>query len=148
MIRTLITHVKTTHSVSAARLFVVAAMLLSWFVITNHCALGLMRRTVQTKEEHAHCHGGGAIPGKESPPGEVRECCKSMHAALPGKAEVKFDTAKVQLQLFALVEALAADIAKPAASVFIFDHGPPRSLTFAESVLQRSLLSHAPPFAV
>lgn len=124
----------------------VAAMFLSWLAISNHCVLGLMRQTARTQAEHAHCHGG-KIPGKESPT-DSTECCKTLHASLPVKAEVKYDASKFQLQLFALVQVRAAGVAEPAPRVFIFDHGPPRTLSFAESVLQRSLFSHAPPLAV
>ena len=135
---------KLLRTTSTARLLVVAAMLLSWLGITNHCALVRLRPTSQAKTEHAHCHGG---PAKELPM-DSRECCKTLHASLPAKAEVKFDASKFQLHFFAAAVTLAADITNSAAAVFIFDHGPPRSFSFAESVLQRSLLSHAPPFAV
>jgi hypothetical protein len=125
---------------------VVALLMIAWLVITNHCALGLMQPTANAKSEHAHCHGGKTK--QDDAPGETRECCKTLHASLPAKAEVKFDASKFQLQVLLLVQALAVGIAKPAPAVFIFDHGPPRTLSFAESVLQRSLLSHAPPLAV
>lgn len=79
----------------------------------------------------------------------MQQCCKSIHGTLaPEQAEVKFDAAKFQLHLFVLVQMLAPVSAERDLSSFVFDHGPPRVVSFAESVLQRSLLSHAPPFAV
>ena len=64
------------------------------------------------------------------------------------------DTAKVDVKygaaLFTLIDfvltAVPSAVAPQTASEL--DTGPPRSISFAELILQRSLLSHAPPFAV
>jgi hypothetical protein len=126
---------------------VVALLMIAWFIITNHCALGLMQRTTAARNEHAHCHGGKTK--QDGAPGETRECCKTMRVVpLTTNAEVKFDASKFEVQIFALVQVFAAPQKEPLRTMFVFDHGPPRCISFAESVLQRSLLSHAPPFAV
>lgn len=79
----------------------------------------------------------------------MQQCCKSIHGTLaPEKVEAKFEAAKFQLQLYVLIQMLAPALSERALSSFIFDYGPPQAVSFAESVLQRSLLSHAPPFAV
>lgn len=79
----------------------------------------------------------------------MRDCCKSIQGAqVPEKAEVKFDAAKLQIQLFALLQMFAPAGTGRDLSPLVFEHGPPRAVSFAEAVLQRSLLSHAPPFAV
>ncbi len=125
-------------------------MMFAWLVISNHCALGLMERTEAAESEHSHCHGGTThhhdAPGEK---GDTGECCKTLRVVpLTAKAEVKFDASKFEIQVFALVQMLAAQQTESLRTVFVFDHGPPRCISFAESVLQRSLLSHAPPFVV
>ncbi len=120
--------------------------MISWLVATNHCALGLMKPTVQA--EHSHCHSGKPAPGKGAPAGGTRECCKSIHG-MPAadKVEAKFDATQYHISPVAFLEVLSRRSAERALASFVFDHGPLRSISFAESVLQRCLLSHAPPFA-
>lgn len=137
---------KAFRTPTISRFLVVAVMLLSWFVITNHCALARMQAQMAAQDEAECCHKKGQAPEKEAPCQELAQCCKAVKASLSGKAEVKFDTSNFQIQYFAILQVLAAQTAQPAQEL-IFDHGPPRAVSFAESVLQRSLLSHAPPFA-
>jgi hypothetical protein len=129
-----------------SRFLVVAVMLLSWVVITNHCALARMQAQMAAQDEAECCHKKGQASEKEAPCRELARCCQAVKASLSGKAEVKFDASKFQVQFFAILQAPTAQNAKPAQDL-VFDHGPPRAVSFAESVLQRSLLSHAPPFA-
>jgi len=142
--------VKSLRIHPAARALTVICLMISWFIATNHCALGLMTPTVQAEAEHSHCHGGKTAPGKGKPADDgTRECCKSIHGTLvPAKAEAKFDAAKFQMQLFVRIQVLAPVSAERVVGSSVYDHGPPRVVSFAESVLQRSLLGHAPPFAV
>jgi hypothetical protein len=98
------------------------------------------------EEDVPPCHRKKQAPGKDAPCQQMAQCCKAVKASLSGKAEVKFDPSKLQLQVFSVVQLLAAQVGQPA-PLFIFDHGPPRAASFAETVLQRSLLSHAPPLA-
>jgi hypothetical protein len=126
---------------SISRCVVVAVMLLSWLVVTNHCALARMQGL---GAEHAHCHAAKDSSGKQAPGDGMRECCRAVKASLSGKAEIHFDASQFQLQSFAILEALCPPVANPALG-FFHDHGPPGVSSFAEIVLQRSLLSHAPP---
>lgn len=122
--------------------------MVSWLVATNHCALGMMKPTVAAGAVHAKCHGCPA-PAKQAPMDGARECCQTIQGALAAeKMGEKFENPQVALELYALLQVLAAPSFDPAIGSFVFDHGPPRAASFAESVLQRSLLSHAPPFAV
>ena len=105
-----------------------------------------MKPTIQSEVEHSHCHGGKGVPVEDSPEEALRQCCKAINAApVPAQAAVEFDTLKFQLQLFALLEVLAPQADR--SQIAFCDTGPPRCISFAESVLQRSLFSHAPPFA-
>lgn len=137
---------KAFRATSISR-FLVAVMMLSWFVITNHCALARMQPHQAMQEDAPPCHKKKQASGTEAPCQEMMQCCKAVKASLPGKAEVKFDPFKFQVQVFAVLQLLAAQVAQPAPP-FLFDRGPPRAASFAETVLQRSLLSHAPPLAV
>lgn len=105
-----------------------------------------MQAQMAAQDEAQCCHKKGQAPEKEAPCQELAQCCQAVKASLSGKAEVKFDTSNFQIQYFAILQVLAAQSARPAQEL-VFDHGPPRAVSFAESVLQRSLLSHAPPFA-
>ncbi len=123
--------------------------MISWLLATNHCAFGLMKPTEKAASEHSRCCRGKAAPAKDAPADGVQECCKSIQAApVPAKVEAKLGAAGFQVPLLALLRVLDAESAGRRSSAFAFDHGPPRAVSFAESVLQRSLLSHAPPFAV
>jgi hypothetical protein len=133
--------VKSLRASSLTRLTVVAVMLLSWLVITNHCALGQMMRATAA---HAHCHAAKNDDGKRAPSDGVRECCRAIKASLAGQKECGFDASQFQLHVYAIVGLMSASAVKPAPSIFL-DHGPPRAESFAEIVLQRSLPSHAPP---
>lgn len=123
----------------------VALLLVSWLLFTNHCALGMMQPPAQVTDQAAHCCGGKADP-KHTPQDGPRDCCNIKVTTAPGKAEVKFDTFKFQLQDFVL-QVLLAPAMQPSPA-FPFDHGPPRAVSFAEAVLQHSLLGHAPPITV
>lgn len=133
---------------SVLRFVVVTAVLLSWFTITNHCALGLMKPTAQAKSAHAGCCSGESAPAKPAPGNGVRECCKSIHVELPGTVAVTFDVSSFHLDLPLPAHWNTVHLIGTRCENFMRDHGPPRSLTFAELVLQRSLLSHAPPVVV
>jgi hypothetical protein len=119
-------------------------MLLSWLVVTNHCAMGLMLRPVNSAVMHAHCHSTGGDDSKQVPGDGVRECCRAIKANLPDQIAVPLDASQGESVVHALILSIAAPALEPELG-FFRDHGPPRAVSFAEIVLQRSLLSHAPP---
>ena len=120
----------------------------AWLVASNHCAIGLMKPAPGTAAAHSACHSCKSEPAKPQPAsGGDRECCKALQSLPPdtAKVDVKYDTAFFTLVDFVVtaVPSVAAPQTAPA-----LDTGPPRSMSFAELILQRSLLSHAPPLAV
>ena len=130
------------------RLSTVVLLMIAWLVATNHCALGLMGEAREGQPEHSHCCAGRATPTQDTPAEERRECCKTIHAAsVPDTVAAKFDATKVQLQQFVLV-ASTFEAAQRTLPGLASEHGPPIAVSFAESVLQRSLFAHAPPLAV
>jgi len=126
---------------------VIALMTLTgWFVLSNHCALGLLSPSAPAKIAHACCHNSTAekpapapSPGKTGP-----ECCKAIHALVPDASK----TGELKPSLLAVLLPMlpAADIlVTGSTAVVAFDTGPPEARSFSELVLHRSLRSHAPP---
>ena len=124
-------------------------MLFSWLAISNHCALGSLGKNVRSAQTHARCCGrgapqeGGTVPGSDT-----RECCKTLHS-LPAPTPAKVAKLAAEPLATALVWAFMdeARSAQPMRNGQVLDSGPPLGWSFAEVVLQRSLLSHAPPSA-
>ena len=121
---------------------------ISWFAISNHCALGLAA-VADHQADHVSRHDCCAsdLPVHPRPTkGSEAPCCKTLLAI--SAAPAKFYEARVVLLVSAALDGAGVGLAfaAPAISAFQFhDTGPP-GRTFAESVLQRSLLAHAPPF--
>ena len=125
----------------------VALLIVSWLIFTNHCALGMMFRAAQAATDSTPCCGGKKTPKPDAPASPL-ECCKIKVARSSAKAELTKPAApKLQIHLPFLVIVPALQPAEPSRTAFANGHGPPRALTFAETVLQRSLPSHAPPLA-
>ena len=122
----------------------------SWFGLSNHCALAGFERIAL--KAPMHCHGAPAptspnAPGDKDKGGGV-ECCKIVRATLstPAKTlgfadEMAFEPYKYLRVVLVLPELGEQN------GTFEWDTGPPGADSFAESVLQRSLLAHAPPFS-
>jgi hypothetical protein len=113
----------------------------AWLVLSNHCALGL-GESAETDSESAGCPMHSA-PAKGNPAKNI-PCCKDLRAVASHAAK-NFTAAASQL--VGVQDYVAAVLASPRGTtrLLALDTGPPRSLSFAESILQRSLLAHAPP---
>src|SRR5581483_2469420 len=128
-----------------SRSSVTVLALVAWFAISNHCALAAFEPK-QNVATHASCHGSAPAPSKLPAKGEQMPCCKLLRATL-----VK-DSASVAANglTFSIQSYFVGLIVFPEqlhwSQSFESDTGPPFSGSFAESVLQRSLLAHAPPF--
>ena len=129
-----------------ARSFIVLVTIAAWFSLSNHCALGLGLAPAKSSApaEAGECPMHSA-PAKKKQPAQV-PCCKdlravkaksaahAMAAALIGSASAQTDAPEIFLPL-----------PRIAFGVETLDTGPPGAVTFAESVLQRSMRAHAPP---
>lgn len=120
----------------------------AWFLAANHCAVaGLVPPLTEASTGHEHCGGSSDAPaGKEQPNDcDGLNCCKSLSApASFAKKLVGYDKAFYTLKDYIVSEIVFAD-EQHEASISELDTGPPPAHGFAESVLQRSLLAHAPP---
>jgi hypothetical protein len=125
---------------------VVAMTLMSWFVLSNHCALGRMASSAQAQKEHACCHNDAPKPAQEPVDGKQgAQCCKSLRAVVPdGVKSTELTPPMVLIAVLAAV--LTREVQTEGVAAAVGDTGPPRASSFSELVLHRSLRSHAPPF--
>ena len=133
----------------AARLGITALAATAWLAVSNHCviAAGTTANPETGASAHAHCpgHPAPANPTNDQQPRTV-ECCKTLSTA-----SASFDRTQIGYQpghfipfRFAKSRLCLAPTARPIDG-FALDTGPPGAISFAESVLQRSVLAHAPP---
>ncbi len=122
---------------------VVVVMIAAWFSISNHCALAVFENAKSAGATHRSCHGDSSSPARQ-PAKDGAPCCKILRATIAANANVPLAKA-IGLERFVpvSVRAVVFQLDKEQRWTFL-DTGPP-SLSFAESVLQRSLLAHAPP---
>lgn len=120
----------------------------AWFLAANHCVLACLAAPLATAPDaHDHCSNSSGTPAgqEESNSCETNNCCKSLSApASFAKKLVGYDKAFSTLKDYVVSEIVFAG-EQHDASISELDTGPPPAHCFAESVLQRSLLAHAPP---
>jgi len=118
----------------------------SWIAIANHCAFAAMAAKPDSVQTNCPFHSKSAKQKQE--PGQL-QCCKVLRAVVFaqtkswGRDEAKFSDVDLRFEEFMLVALLPN--AQASSSL---DTGPPGARSFAELILQRSLLGHAPPFLV
>lgn len=131
------------------RLAVSLIAISAWLAASNHCAIGANAPSQVAKAPtHAGCPGHGA-PKKEGKSSEM-ECCKSFPPASvnAGKTFVSYDANQFAFQIYFVTALLSPDDSERELRPLELDTGPPRAPWFTESVLQRSLLAHAPPVSL
>lgn len=118
--------------------------LAAWFVASNHCALGLMSNA---GPEHRDCCAPPTKSGVPVDHAPVKDCCQTRQGLLP--AVDKTGVAPAPLAGAPVGPMVVASAWWPHWPPVVnsgFVTGPPgQARSFAESVLQRSLRSHAPP---
>lgn len=115
----------------------------AWFNLSNHCALGAVLTTPpEPASEVSDCPMHSA-PAKKKPAAKAL-CCKEVRAVI-----AKYVGANpAALRLIGPRDYATEIVARPPQTtreIEGLDTGPPGCFSFAESVLQESLLSHAPP---
>jgi hypothetical protein len=139
--------VRQMRAIGVVRLLLVLVMGISWFVLANHCVLAV---AVARAQAPAHnCCGtdkaGDRAPAKERQQGGG-ECCKTLDVTLGPVVKILtgFYCWSV-LPAYLIAPVTLADAAQSTQSATELDTGPPHASNFAETVLQRSILAHAPP---
>jgi len=117
---------------------------LAWISISNHCALGALIAKTDSAVAPMHCHGNQPAPSKKSNDDEM-PCCKMLRATITSEAKIVEAASQnfVPIQNWIVAEVISAPATQ--LSPLELDTGPPFAGSFAESVLQRSVLAHAPP---
>lgn len=119
---------------------------LAWMSVSNHCALGAVIAKTNSTVAPMHCHGNQPAPSKKNSQEEM-PCCKLLRATVTSDAKIVQGANKnfLPLQIGIIAELIFANEALLHRTPLELDTGPPFADSFAESVLQRSILAHAPP---
>jgi hypothetical protein len=122
----------------------VAIAICSWIAISNHCAFAAVATESANAQGECPFH---SKPAKQRQPPSQVQCCKTLHAVVVAQSKAwERDHAKFSHADF-FVEAGAYLLrSRRTVAPLLLDTGPPlRAFSFAELILQQSLLAHAPP---
>ena len=122
----------------------VAIAICSWIAISNHCAFAAVAPETHKAQNECPFHSKSAKQKEQS---SQVQCCRVLRAIVSAQSKVWVrDDAKFSAAVFFTEENGPFASSFRALVPLLLDTGPPKSLSFAELILQRSLLSHAPPF--
>ena len=135
------------------RSLAVAAVICSWLALSNHCAVAALAAWGTGQPALDHRQGADATecpfhskPAKQKDQPSQMQCSRILRAIVLAKAkgwardDAKFSDADLRFQEFALIAP-----SRHTPTPLLLDTGPPGAHSFAELILQRSLLAHAPP---
>jgi hypothetical protein len=136
---------KTTQSVkSIIRCASVVIAICSWITVSNHCAFAAVASEMNNQASDCPFH---SKPAKQKDPSPQVQCCKSLRAVVAAQSKpwghdhAKFSDANFPVETGAFVLRPLRSVAR-----LLLDTGPPlHPFSFAELILQHSLLAHAPP---
>jgi hypothetical protein len=121
----------------------VAIAICSWIAISNHCAFAAVATEMDKAQTECPFH---SKPAKQKEQSSHVQCCKVLRAVVLAKAkgwardDAKFSDVDLRFEQFVFIAPL-----RNAQVSLSLDTGPPDAYSFAELILQRSLLAHAPP---
>jgi hypothetical protein len=114
----------------------------AWFALSNHCALGTIAAPTETESAMSGCPMHSA-PAKKKPATKT-PCCKEVRAVVAkcgpatGLGMRPLGSPEYATEIFSRPSGGAIETDGQ-------DTGPPGLFSFAELVLQKSMLAHAPP---
>jgi hypothetical protein len=129
---------------SSMRGAIIVVAICSWFAISNHCAFAALATKTDSVQAECPFH---SKPAKQEKPSAGVQCCKILRAVAPvaiktwTRDDAKFSNADRYCDKRTLITAYSQATLAP----LFLDTGPPNARSFAELILQRSLLAHAPP---
>jgi hypothetical protein len=128
---------------ASARGVTVAVAIFSWVAISNHCAFSALVAQTHATQSACPFH---SQPAKAPPQPAGIQCCKILRAVVPTitKGWARNDAGVSDADLYFEELALIAN-SQSATAPLLLDTGPPGARSFAELILQRSILAHAPP---
>src|ERR1043166_5940675 len=129
---------------AGTRCAVVLMAICSWFAISNHCAFAAVATKTDSVQTERPFH---SKPAKQKQEPSQLQCCKILRAVVfaQSKGWARDDAGFFDVDL--RVEEVAPVVFLPnVQALWSLNTGPPGGRSFAELILQRSLLAHAPPF--
>jgi hypothetical protein len=128
---------------ATARGVTVAVAIFSWVAISNHCAFSALVAQTHATQSACPFH---SQPAKTPPQPAGIQCCKILRAVVPTmtKGWARNDAGVSDADLYFEKLAFIAN-SQSATAPLLLDTGPPGARSFAELILQRSVLAHAPP---
>jgi hypothetical protein len=142
-------YLKQTPTIGVVRLAIALVMSLSWFALVNHCELAAATAPKPT-QAHSCCEkdkGADKAPTKDNHHRSI-ECCQGGHPAIASIGETALSPDLSSAPPPDLIASVVFPNAPLSANILELDTGPPFASSFAEAVLQRSILAHAPPYLV
>jgi hypothetical protein len=130
---------------SGVRGTTVVLAICSWFAISNHCAFAALATKTDSVRTECPFH---SKPAKKEKPSAGVQCCKILRAVAPVvtkswmRDRVSFSGVDLCWEDCGAVEHSRTALAPSSLGT-----GPPGAHSFAELILQRSLLAHAPPLS-
>jgi len=122
----------------------VAIVICAWIAVSNHCAFALVATGIDKGQTECPFH---SKPAKQKEQSAQVQCCKVLRAVVLAKTkawarnDAKFCDASFPVQADEFL-AYSSRVVAP----LLLDTGPPGAFSFAELILQSSLLAHAPPY--
>jgi hypothetical protein len=128
---------------ASMRCVAVAIAICSWIAISNHCAFAAIATKDDSAQPACPFH---SKPEKQKKQSSQVECCKVLRAVIPiaAKSWTRSDSVFSDIDFRFEYHRLLAHF-RDALAPLLLDTGPPDAHSFAELILQRSLLAHAPP---
>ena len=121
----------------------VAIAICSWIAVSNHCAFAAVAAEIDKAQTECPFH---SKPAKQKEQSSQVQCCKILRAVVFAKTkDWARNDAKFCEASFPVQEGVCAVYSSPAVAPLLLDTGPPGAFSFAELILQQSLLAHAPP---
>ena len=121
---------------------IVPLLIVAWFLLSNHCALGVIASPGEATPETTGCPMHSA-PAKKKPAAKA-PCCKDLRATVAKLVSANSIAAGLT-GLRDYGTKISVLRSRDVLELKSLDTGPPGCFSFAESVLQESMLSHAPP---
>jgi hypothetical protein len=138
--------VRNTSFHSLSRIAIVLLLSVAWFALSNHCVLGAACASASAVAKGCPMHMKSSQDSPTKHRGSTGEvaCCKTLRAVTMAKIGVATNTLNFALKEF-FPSGRLVEIMQSPRPLLALDTGPPRALSFSESVLQRSIRAHAPP---
>jgi len=122
---------------------VVAIAICSWIAISNHCAFAALATKTDSGQAACPFH---SKPANQKQQNVQVQCCKTLRAVVHAQTKTwARDDAKFSDVVLRVRERAIIESSLPRTAPLFLDTGPSSARSFAELILQRSILAHAPP---